>query len=767
MALQAVRRETSGGRRGLGDVSQGIGERVTIRCTSAPQLMSSKPKPSGSKSSKSCQSMTTSVANVSTTDVNTASSEVSLGNNPGITQKLDNTTDSTISPHSSATTPAPPVGDSEDNDINTKLGQESVVHRVDSDSDNPGTSTSSTAGNEKVKSVSDMTQEVTTPESTLLQDKIEFATITDMINEQDFVRIPSGRLAQMLINRSISSSIDSELVLSQDIGTQEEQMPRDSQTGQVQDHTEVTQGENEAPLLENVPQDALRESESPSETGDANVTEAEARNNATPSLRVEDNLDIIDDHFVEAEGPEGEVTLPDPEDSGTPNNLLPSDISSSPPSVGGIPSSTPPPTYAECMKDAIPLSFMDFWPQCINLNDENFLFSRFETFDRVIDTANSWLQEHPNIVIRNCETTEVKASSLDEFILHTAAKASTFRSSFRPLLYIRGLRVWYSSKIINKLPFVFAVTPCVLSYKNIKPTLVNVGSHLEYEAMPALIDRCNTQIKEGTIKGRILNVESVCIKEPDSDEDGRIHLFTDPDESTWRDSYFKTARYILRIFFLPDQPAMEKLIFKDFLPENTRHSRSHPKYSDFTSIMDDCRLWLVHLSSCYRVINAQTVEVKHVSKDPPDTKITFISDFEGAARVRFLRVYYAEDLTEANIEFGAPLLSHKTFIPALLKKRKHETLASLMHRVETWLRATGATVVCAETLPVLQQDFSEKKDADFSLYRSEWMEANTEYDHETLLYVVRVYLDTVYPEPPPQIFLDGEEDGFDEDCCIL
>ena len=44
--------------------------------------------------------------------------------------------------------------------------------------------------------------------------------------------------------------------------------------------------------------------------------------------------------------------------------------------------STPPPTYEQCMKEAIPLSFVDFWPHCLDADDTEFIYARFESFDR-------------------------------------------------------------------------------------------------------------------------------------------------------------------------------------------------------------------------------------------------------------------------------------------------------------------------------------------------------------------------------------------------
>ena len=551
----------------------------------------------------------------------------------------------------------------------------------------------------------------------LVQDTMEHENITDMINEEAFVIL------------------------------HEEEMT----VGRDESWQDLAGPEGSAPNMDSGSQAAISSIED--DLDENHFADAEDR---TPSP------DGSQDAGVVIEG-SGEPTLV--QASAAPRESLPPSVGQ-PSSNGSSIPTTPPPTYAECMRDAVPLSFVDFWPQCISLGEENFIFSRFEHFDRVMAEANMWLQEHPQVVVRNCETVEIKASSLDEFILNTSSKTSTCRSTFRPLLYIKGLRVWYSSKIIDKLPFAFAVTPCMLSYINIRPSTVNNHNGVQYERFPSLIDRCNTLIRCGLINGRILNVETVCAKEPEPEDGKIIGVAVDPDKSSWRDTYAKVALTFLRVYYLPEQPVTEKLHFKDFLPEYVRRSRHHPKYRDFSTVMDDCRLWLVHLDSQYRLVNAQTLETAHFAKQEGqlDTHYCFYHDYEGVPRVRFLRVYYANE--DVGVEYGVPLLSHKTFLPGVIKKRRHETLATLMQRVESWLRATGASVVCVETLPILEQAFHEKGNGEGSLYRSEWMDANTEYDHEMLLYIVRVYLDTVYPEPPPQIFLDGE-DPYDEDCVLL
>lgn len=592
------------------------------------------------------------------------------------------------------------------------------------------------------------TSQETEDEEASSQHTVENGRIEAMINETDFVRMSENNY-EGVINQPLESAPPSS--------------PPIEGSGEIPDCD--TQDYTTPPI-------SRESSGSPQVDSTGNTHDISGTN--TPEVAdarrgSSDGMELIEYHFLDDST---ETGLGRDDNQSTLTLAIPafSDFSP-PPSVGNVPSmpATPPPTYAEAMKDAIPLSFIDFWPQCVNLNDENFLYSKFETFDRVLEAANSWLLEQRNIVIRNCETTELKASSLDEFIVLTATKTSTFKSSCRPMLNIKGLRVWYSSKIINQLPFVFAVAPFKIAYQNYKATLVNVGDHLEYEKFPSLLVKCNDDIKNGKINGRILNAETVYLKEPDVDEFKRGKMSFDADDTTWRDFYSKTALQVLRVYYIPELPMQEELKFHDFIPERSRRSRSHSKFRDFSTVMDDCRLWLVHLSCRYRLINAQTMEMKYISKEVGnmDSNATYFSDYEGYPRVRFLRIFYGTDVIDTGVDYGLPLLSHKTFIPAPLKRRRHETLAALMHRVETWLRATGATVVCAETLPMLEQVYQEKNGADFSLYRSEWMDASNEYDHETLLYVVRVYLDTVYPEPPPQIFLDGEDSDFDEECVLF
>ena len=323
----------------------------------------------------------------------------------------------------------------------------------------------------------------------------------------------------------------------------------------------------------------------------------------------------------------------------------------------------------------------------------------------MVEDANRWLEQHPGLVVRNCETVELKAATMDDYTKATSTKASVFKSKFRPTLYIKGLRVWYSSMIINKLPCSYGTTPCTIAYINIRPSQESITDQCEYEKFSSIVEKCNNLSRCGVFSGRILTAETVTIKEHDNEQGAIMNMAADLDQTSWRDTFSKVALQFLRVFYLPEQSVREELFYKDFLPEGIRKNKNQLKYRDFSSIMDDCRLWLLqNLNSTHRVVNAQTTETKCTSRtNPPDTNKTFHPDYENSARLRFLRVYYVKQEGDYGEDCVAPLLMHRTFIPMTIRRRQHESMASLMQHVETWLRVTGATVVCAETIPVLEQ----------------------------------------------------------------
>ena len=131
---------------------------------------------------------------------------------------------------------------------------------------------------------------------------------------------------------------------------------------------------------------------------------------------------------------------------------------------------------------------------------------------RVVEDANRWLKQHPGLVVRNCESVEIKVSTMDEYLRATTTKSSVYKSKFRPTIYIKGLRVWYSSMIINKLPCSFATTPCTLAYINIRPSPVSIMDQSEYEKFSSLVEKCNNLSRCAVFSGRILTVETVCVK---------------------------------------------------------------------------------------------------------------------------------------------------------------------------------------------------------------------------------------------------------------
>ncbi len=67
--------------------------------------------------------------------------------------------------------------------------------------------------------------------------------------------------------------------------------------------------------------------------------------------------------------------------------------------------------------------------------------------------------------------------------------------------------------------------------------------------------------------------------------------------------------------------------------------------------------------------------------------------------------------------------------------------------------------------------YHDKGFTDSSIFKSEWVYGCTDYDQqEPLLYCLRVYLDTVYPEPSPERLdpsLSPDSELYDEDCTIL
>ncbi len=84
-----------------------------------------------------------------------------------------------------------------------------------------------------------------------------------------------------------------------------------------------------------------------------------------------------------SDGEEGETSgASTPSIDESSSTTMASPPSSPPPSITPTGRSTPPPTYEQCMKDAIPLSFVDFWPHCLDAEDTEFIYARFESFDR-------------------------------------------------------------------------------------------------------------------------------------------------------------------------------------------------------------------------------------------------------------------------------------------------------------------------------------------------------------------------------------------------
>ncbi|KFM82596.1 hypothetical protein X975_05027, partial [Stegodyphus mimosarum] len=390
-------------------------------------------------------------------------------------------------------------------------------------------------------------------------------------------------------------------------------------------------------------------------------------------------------------------------------------------------------------------SFIDFLPQ---IRESGGFFSEpvYETFRALVDRANAWLQANPQWEIKTCESVEFKASGgdVDTETMTYLEYGTTVNS------YIRGLRLWLLERPDKN------GTGQQIGYMNLKPRQTSNGgifSSPTYESLQEVIDRFNVMIQTNPIPGRIITIETREMKTKSSTD-------LDPDISNWRergDIGYTKFLFVIRIFFEIVKGPSEEIGIVDFIPNTTKQGGifSFPKYEPFSSVVEKASNWCTQQDRL-RFCNAQSLEIKLKMGGDIDTqKMEYVEHGNRKTfYVRILRVTYTKAPSQEQKFMREPLsvrqLTCKTFVPVQLTSGffvpKFETLNETRTRVSAWVKATGAQVFSAETAALRMFTGGEAKhgtEASFTYNREE----RSEY----WIFVIRLYLNGKYEEPPPEM----------------
>ncbi|KAK8781548.1 hypothetical protein V5799_017111 [Amblyomma americanum] len=418
------------------------------------------------------------------------------------------------------------------------------------------------------------------------------------------------------------------------------------------------------------------------------------------------------------------------------------------------------------------LTFVDFLPCCVNPGTVS-SSPTFEPFRMLVQRANEWLKEHCMWEVKTCESVEFKASKSINTELMTYCEYGKWSTC-----YMRGLRLWLVPRLDKSRP------AQQLEYRNLVPQQMappagSFGMPM-FETLQELLERYNKQLVHQPAPGCVLAVETQETNVPS-------FLDFDPDQSYWsahgrRDRHFI---FVVRVFYEVGSMVCEEIGVADFVP--VRHSAgsmvSMPRYEPFSSVIARAAQWCSQQSSL-RFCNVQTLEIKLKSDPSLDSSSESISDrtvvdtqcmsYTERAKVatfyvRVLRVAYIKELVppEGGLPPSPPLALHcKTFMPLPLTQSvfmpEFEGLSATKKRVEAWINATGARVLSCETIAMrlfIGGEACAGIESSFTF--------NSGKQNEYWIFVLRVYLDGVYQEPPQEALPPVPEVCDDERCAIL
>ncbi|OQR74483.1 hypothetical protein BIW11_09036 [Tropilaelaps mercedesae] len=419
-----------------------------------------------------------------------------------------------------------------------------------------------------------------------------------------------------------------------------------------------------------------------------------------------------------------------------------------------------PPSYSEATGQHASLggglTFVDFLPKCLSSGG---VFSQpaFEPFRYLVYRANEWLREHPEWEVKTCESVEFKTNSE---VINTE-RMTYFEFGEQSTRYVRSLRMWLVPRMDTSRP------PQQIDYSDLIPQQTGHAGLFgmpTFESLHQVLERYNFNSRSKPPPGRVITVETQEMKIP-------TYSSFDPDRTYWCEHGGRSKHYVflVRVFF-ELQPGgygiPEEIGVADFVPQSLSSGGlfSTPQFEAFSSVVDRSSTWCSQ-QIALRFCNAQSIEIKLKSgRAVVDTQRMCYTEHAERSTfyVRILRIAYAKSpRSTAPLEglpppcgpLSPPLqLRCKTFVPAQLTRGflvpEFESLSATKRRVEAWISATGARVLSSETVAMRLYTGGEAQpgvESSFSYNASR---------NEYWIYVIRVYLDGVYHEPPSEMLPD-------------
>ncbi|CAG0898365.1 unnamed protein product [Darwinula stevensoni] len=450
------------------------------------------------------------------------------------------------------------------------------------------------------------------------------------------------------------------------------------------------------------------------------------------------------------------------------------------------------------------LTYVDFIPECL---EEGGLFSTsvYQPFSVLMARGNEWLARNADWEAVTCESLELKTSD----------QVRTERMIYcehgeRRTAYVRCLRLWLRRR--NNLD----EPPQQLGYVNCVPEVVEQKTFGSPKFLPlsGMIVKVNEMFRANPLPGKIITIETQEMKVDSYSGD------LDPDRSYWeeRGDAQKLFVFVIRIFFQTgfsrhETVERQEIGIVDFSPtcENPGGFFSHPTYESFSSMVRRMSVWCQGQSNI-RITNIQSVEYK-LKHDQLDTQRTWYTEHGGVntgirpnrrnpsieyklkhgqldtqrtwytehgdVKTYYVRILRVAFVPTEEIHLPPYTLTCRTFLPiqlergGMFKAPEYESMSQTRDRVAAWMELVGATLISAETSAIRLNTGGERKMGPEATYTfnetTQRHQGNTTHRHsvtERWIYVIRLYLDGEYEEPPAEL-LPPIPEIKEEDSCII
>ncbi|CAG0880495.1 unnamed protein product [Darwinula stevensoni] len=404
------------------------------------------------------------------------------------------------------------------------------------------------------------------------------------------------------------------------------------------------------------------------------------------------------------------------------------------------------------------LSYVDFIPERV---EEGGFFSmpKYETFSVLMERGNDWLARNPSWETVTCESMEFKTTDRVQ-----SERMTYYEPGERRTAYVRCLRLWLRRRKDSN------AAPQQLHYVNCVPDLMDekMFGGPKFQPLNSMIDKMNEMLQKNPLPGKIITIETQEMKV--GTYSGRL----DPDRSYWIEhgDAQRLFVFVIRIFFEvgstePGIGDRQEIGLADFSPlcEGSGGMFSHPKFEQFSSLVERMTAWCQSQSSI-RISNVQSLEYK-LKSGQLDTQRTSYTEHGNATTyyVRILRVAYVR-AGEARLH--PYIVTCRTFSPAQLDRGgmfavpEYESMSQTRDRIAAWVGVTGARLISAETSAIRMFTGGEREMGPEATYTFNRGDAN-----EYWIYIIRLYLDGEYKEPPQELLPPIPQIQEDSCCNIL